>query len=58
MCRVVPARFRPSAAWHGGHSFSLKFCACLVTLGEARHDCFSQCNAGADVVQAHMLPCQ
>ena len=27
---------------------------CIVTLGEARHDCFSQCNAGADVVQARM----
>ena len=23
---------------------------CVVTLGEARHDLFSQCNAGADVV--------
>ena len=27
---------------------------CVVTLGEARHDCFAQRNAGADVVQAHM----
>ena len=23
---------------------------CVVPLGEARQDCFSQCNAGADVV--------
>ena len=23
-------------------------------MGEARRDCFSQCNAGADVVEAHM----
>ena len=28
--------------------------ACVVTLGEERHDCFLQCSAGADVVQAHM----
>ena len=27
---------------------------CAVTLGEARHDCFSRCNAGADAAQAHM----
>ena len=27
---------------------------CVVALGEARRDCFSQCNAGADVVQGHM----
>ena len=27
---------------------------CVVTLGEARHDCFPQCNAVADAVQAHM----
>ena len=27
---------------------------CVVTLGEASRDCFLQCNAGADVVQAHM----
>ena len=27
---------------------------CVVTLGEARRDYFSRCNAGADVVQAHM----
>ena len=27
---------------------------CVVTLGEARHDCFSQCDAGADAVQAHI----
>ena len=26
----------------------------VVTLGEASHGGFSQCNAGADVVQAHM----
>ena len=26
----------------------------VVTLGEARHDYFSQCNAGASVVQADM----
>ena len=27
---------------------------CVVTLGEARQDCFSKCNAGANVVPAHM----
>ena len=27
---------------------------CIVTLGEARRDCFSQCNGGADVVQGKM----
>ena len=27
---------------------------CVVTLGEARRECFSQCKAAADVVQAHM----
>ena len=38
-----------------GHSFFLKFlCVCVVTLAEARRDLFLQCNAGADVVQAHM----
>ena len=26
----------------------------FVTLGKARRDCFSQCNAGANVVQVHM----
>ena len=26
----------------------------IVTWGEARQDCLSQCNAGADVVQARM----
>ena len=26
----------------------------LITLGEASHDCFSQCNASADVAQARM----
>ena len=26
----------------------------VVTLAEARHVCFSQCNAGADVVQAQI----
>ena len=25
---------------------------CAVILEDARHDCFSQCNAGADVVQS------
>ena len=39
-----------SAAWHAGQSFSLIFFVCVVTLGEARHDCFSQCHAGANVV--------
>ena len=27
---------------------------CGVALGEARHDDFSRCNAGASVAQAHM----
>ena len=35
---------------NSGHRFPLKFFASVVTLGEARHDCFSQCNTGADVV--------
>ena len=36
----------------------LEIFACVDTLGEAGskawHDCFAQCNAGADVVQAHI----
>ena len=36
-----------------GIEFFLEFFACVVALGEARHDCFSQCNASADVAQAH-----
>ena len=47
---------------HAGHSLSLKIGAgvvqahmwCAVALGGARHDCFSQCIAGANVVPAHM----
>ena len=27
---------------------------CVIMLGEARHECFSQCHAGANVAQAHM----
>ena len=34
----------------GRAQFFFEFFACVVPLGEARHDCFSQCNAGADVV--------
>ena len=44
MCGAVSARLRRSAAWHGG----------LFVVGAARRDCFSQCNAGADLVQALM----
>ena len=40
---------RTCGAWlHWGKQW------CIVTLGEARHDCFSQCHAAADVVQGHM----
>ena len=30
------------------------WCRRTCALGEARRDCFSRCNAGATVVQAHM----
>ena len=46
----VAAWCRRRAAWHAGHSFSLKFFVRVVTLGEARHECFSQCDAGGDAV--------
>ena len=53
MCEAVPARSRRQAAWYAGHSISRIFCV-RSYIGGARHDCFSECNAGADVVQAHM----
>ena len=49
-CGLGPGLARDRS--NSGHSFSMF--VSVVTLGEARHDCFSQCNAGADVVQAHM----
>ena len=55
MCGAVAARGRRSAATNSGYSFSLHFFACVVILGEARHDCFSQYNADADVVWAHII---
>ena len=50
MCSAVPARLRRVARLILGVNFEIF--VCIVTLGEARRDYFSQCNAGANVVQA------
>ena len=49
------------ARWAAGRSFSLQCNAgadaaqarmrCVVTLGEGRRDCFSQCNAGGEAIE-------
>ena len=55
VCGAGAAWSRRSAVRHAGQSFSLNLIFVMfVTLGKARRDCFSQCNAGADVVQVHM----
>ena len=39
------------AATNSGHRFFFEIFVCVVILGEARHDCFSQYNADADVIK-------
>ena len=54
LCAVaVAARLRRVLRRVRGIAFRKKN-ACVVTLGEARHGCFSQCNGGAGVVQMHL----
>ena len=58
MCGAVPARSPrgAGAALRGTLLAQLffEFFAFVVTLGEAKHDYFSQCNAGANVAQARV----